>query len=86
MMRTARSPEALFKIVGHLLEAISDFGVPWEIFERVVLWALNLSDAYRMIAVHWSELWHQGLIWKDGFRCNFRCLFGAAHMVGFFQR
>eukprot|EP00966_Prymnesium_polylepis_P068198 1585042-Prymnesium_polylepis.1 len=39
-----------------------------------------------MISVHWSELWHQGFIWKDVFRCNYRCLFGAAHMVGFFQR
>ena len=86
MMRTARSPEALFDLVGHLLEAISDFGVPWEVCERVVLWALDLSDAYRMIAVHWSELWHQGFIWKDGFRCNYRCLFGTSHMVGFFQR
>eukprot|EP00966_Prymnesium_polylepis_P053596 1239185-Prymnesium_polylepis.1 len=39
-----------------------------------------------MIAVHWPELWHQGFLWKDGFRCNYRCLFGAAHMVGVFQR
>ena len=86
IMRTARSPEALAEIIGGLLEALSQNGIPWDVCERVVLWALDLSDAYRMLAVHWSELWQQGFIWRDGFRVNYRCLFGAAHMVGFFQR
>lgn len=54
--------------------------------ERVALWALDLSDAYRALGVHWSELPHQGFIWTDGARTNLRCLFGTAQMVGFFQR
>ena len=86
IMRTARSPGALAGTIGGFLEALSQNGIPWEVCERIVLWALDLSDAYRMLAVHWSELWQQGFIWKDGFRVNYRCLFGAAHMVGFFQR
>ena len=86
IMRTARSPEALREIAGSLIETLAEHGIPWEVCERIILWAIDLSDAYRMIAVHWSELWHQGFLWRDGFRCNYRCLFGAAHMVGFFQR
>ena len=54
--------------------------------ERVALWAIDLSDAYRVLGVHWSELWHQGMVWSDGARVGLRCLFGTAHMVGFFQR
>ena len=86
MMRTARSPEALEAIISQSLRELSKSSVPWEACERIVLWALDLSDAYRMVAVHWSEHWQQGFIWADGFRVNYRCLFGAAHMVGFFQR
>lgn len=54
--------------------------------ERIVLWAIDLSDAYRVLTVHYSELWMQQFVWLDGVRLDARCVFGAAHMVGFFQR
>ena len=54
--------------------------------ERIVLWIIDLSDAYRILVVHYSELWQQQFIWLDGVRLDARCVFGAAHMVGFFQR
>ena len=55
-------------------------------FERIALWALDLSDAYREIEVNRSEWWQQGFIWYDGVRLDKRCVFGSAHMPGFFQR
>ena len=54
--------------------------------ERIVLWTIDLSDAYRILLVHYSELWQQQFVWLDGVRLDARCVFGAAHMVGFFQR
>ena len=54
--------------------------------ERIVLWTIDLSDAYRILVVHYSELWQQQFVWLDGVRLDARCVFGAAHMVGFFQR
>lgn len=54
--------------------------------ERIVLWTIDLSDAYRILVVHYSELWQQQFVWLDGIRLDARCVFGAAHMVGFFQR
>ena len=60
--------------------------VPALVAERIALWAIDLADAYRMLVVHWSELWMQHFAWSDGARLDTRCVFGAAHMVGFFQR
>ena len=53
---------------------------------RPKLWTIDLSDAYRILVVHYSELWPQKFVWLDGVRLDARCVFGAAHMVGFFQR
>lgn len=55
-------------------------------FERVALWAIDLSDAYRMLAVARHELWLQGFVWEDGIRLDRRALFGSAHLVQLFQR
>ena len=55
-------------------------------FEQVALWALDLSDAYRALAVARHEQWQQCFIWWDGVRVDLRCVFGSAHMVGLFER
>ena len=54
--------------------------------ERVALWALDLSDAYRALPIDNAEAWQQCFVWTDGVRVDSRCLFGSAHLVGFFQR
>jgi hypothetical protein len=56
------------------------------VFERVALWALDLSNAYREVQVNRSDHWLQQFIWADGVRLDKRCVFGAAHMPGLFQR
>ena len=71
--------EAAWRLVGELLEA----GVQ---SEHVVLWAIDLSDAYRKLAVQRMERWLQCLVWRDGARCDLRAVFGTASMVQFFQR
>ena len=89
IMQTARTPPATLREAAQLVhEAAAQQGVrlSQQTAERIALWALDLSDAYRVLAVHFSELWTQGFIWVDGARINLRCLFGTAHMVGFFQR
>ena len=53
---------------------------------RVALWALDLSDAYRMLAVNRSEWWLQQFLWTDGVRLDKRCIFGSANLPGFFER
>lgn len=54
--------------------------------ERIALWALDLSHAYRMLAVQRREWGQQCYVWYDGVRLDLRCLFGTAHMVEFFER
>ena len=54
--------------------------------ERVALWALDLSDAYRALSVNRREWVLQQMIWTDGVRLDKRCLFGTATMVAFFER
>ncbi|KAL3898079.1 MAG: hypothetical protein SGPRY_012917, partial [Prymnesium sp.] len=54
--------------------------------ERVALWAIDLSDAYRMLAVSCHELWLQCFAWSDGIRLDRRALFGSPHVVQLFQR
>lgn len=53
---------------------------------QIALWALDLSQAYRMLAIAREEHWCHGFIWADGIQCDTRCVFGSAHLVGFFQR
>ena len=55
-------------------------------YEKIALWALDLSDAYRALACARSEWWLQHFIWLDGVRLDMRCVFGSAHLVGFFER
>ena len=38
--------------------------------EQIVLWAIDLSDAYRKLAVQRMELWLQGFVWSDGCRAD----------------
>ena len=33
-----------------------------------------------------AERWQQQFVWWDGARMDLRCVFGSAHMPGFFQR
>jgi hypothetical protein len=54
--------------------------------ERVALWAVDLSNAYRELAAARSERWQQCFVWAGGAKLDLRCVFGAAHMVDFFQR
>ena len=56
------------------------------VHERVALWALDLSNAFREIEVNRTELYLQQFMWVDGVRLDRRCVFGSAHMVGLFQR
>ena len=81
-------PQTLGEAVAMVKAACIRLGlhVPEIVAERIALWAIDLSDAYRMLVVHWSELWMQHFVWSDGARLDTRCVFGAAHMVGFFQR
>ena len=54
--------------------------------ESIVLWAIDLSDAYRHLGIQRLERWLQAFIWSDGCRTDERCVFGTAHMVQFFER
>ena len=54
--------------------------------DRVALWALDLSDAYRMLACARHEWWLQQFVWLDGVRLDKRCEFGTAHLVDLFER
>ena len=55
--------------------------------EQIVLWAIDLSDAYRKLAVQRMERWFlQGFVWSDGCRTDHRAVFGTASMVQFFSR
>ena len=89
ILKTVRAPPATLRAaVAQVQQAAAQqgTGVSRAAAERIALWALDLTDAYRILAVHFSELWQQGFVWADGVRVNLRCLFGTAHMVGFFQR
>jgi hypothetical protein len=54
--------------------------------EQIVLWAIDLSDAYRKLAIQRAERYLQCLVWRDGMRTDMRAVFGTASMVQFFQR
>ena len=76
----ARMPEAAAeRLIALALEA----GITEE---KIVLWAIDLSDAYRHLGIQRLERWLQVFIWSDGCRTDQRCVFGTAHMVQFFER
>lgn len=52
----------------------------------MALCAIDLSDAYRMLAVAQHDLWLQGYVWGDGIRLDRPTLVGSAHLVQLFQR
>jgi hypothetical protein len=54
--------------------------------EKVALWALDLSDAFRALAVARTEWWQQAYVWSGGIKLDLRCVFGSAHLVDLFQR
>ena len=54
--------------------------------ERVALWALDLTHAFRMLSVSRAEWRYQQFVFSDGVRLDLRCVFGTASMVEFFQR
>ena len=53
---------------------------------RIALWAMDLSNAFRELAVARTQWWLQQFIWSDGIRLDMRCLFGTANLVGLFER
>lgn len=54
--------------------------------EKIMLWIVDLTDAYRMLGVQRAELYMQAFAWDDGLRYDSRCQFGTAQMVQYFQR
>ena len=82
------SPQTLGEAIAIMRSLAAAMGIRASAvaLERIALWALDLSDAYREIQVNRSEWWQQGFIWYDGVRLDMRCVFGAAHMPGLFQR
>ena len=82
------SPQTLAEAVAQIRSVAAKMGIVAQAaaLERIALWALDLSDAYREIEVNRSEWWQQGFVWYDGVRLDTRCVFGSAHMPGFFQR
>ena len=54
--------------------------------DRIILWALDLSDAYRACCTAREEWYLQGFIWASGALTDYRCGFGGAHMVQLFER
>ena len=55
-------------------------------FEQIALWILDLTGAYRVLAVKRREWGQQSYVWADGIRLDLCCLFGTASMVEFFER
>ena len=81
-------PRTLAEAVAIIKSISIDMG--WRashaVLEQVALWALDLSNAYRELAVARTEQWQQCFVWAGGVKLDLRCVFGAAHMVDFFQR
>lgn len=78
----------LAEAVAIMQAATSDMQTQWheDELQRVTMWALDLSDAYRRVAAARHEWWMQCFVWHDGVRLDKRCVFGSAHLVDFFQR
>ena len=81
-------PEKLAEAAAIIQTAATEQGLHLSTsqIERVALWAIDLSNAYRKLGVQRLELWQQCFIWADGVRVDYRAVFGSAHLVGLFQR
>jgi hypothetical protein len=81
-------PRTLMEAVAIVKSTAAEMGVHFDpaATERVALWAIDLSDAYRALAVARSEWWQQSFVWHGGVQLDLRCVFGSAHLVDFFQR
>ena len=82
------SARTLGELVAIVKSVCSDMGMEATHIEaeRIALWAFDLSHAYRELGVQRAEQGQQSFVWIDGVRLDLRCVFGAAHMVDFFQR
>ena len=85
---TLTSPRTLAEAVAIVKSAAVEMGfsASQAVLEKIALWAIDLSDAYRMLAASRMEQWQQCFMWEGGVKIDLRCVFGAAHMVDFFQR
>jgi hypothetical protein len=81
-------PQTLAEALAIVKAVAADMGMraAAAALERVALWAIDLSNAYRELAVARMEQWMQSFIWAGGVKLDLRCVFGSAHMVDFFQR
>lgn len=81
-------PARLARAVAVVKARAGEMGITLEEWgrERVALWALDLTNAYRMMASARHERWLQQFIWFDGVCLDERCEFGTAHMVDLFER
>ena len=82
------APQTLAEAVAIVKAACSRMGIAASeiVFERIALWILDLTGAYRVLAVQRREWGQQSYVWSDGIRLDLRCLFGTASMVEFFER
>ena len=82
------TPQTLAEAVAIVKSVAADMGVQASraALEKVALWAIDLTHAYRMLAVQRSEWPQQAYVWLDGVRLDKRCVFGTASMVNLFQR
>ena len=82
------SPRTLAEMVAIVKSKTDEMNISATRFEaeRIALWAFDLSHAYRELAIQKMEQGHQCFCFWDGVRLDRRCVFGAAHMVDFFQR
>lgn len=79
---------SLARAVAVVQARAGDMGICLEEWgmERLALWALDLTNAYRMMAAARHDRWMQQFIWFDGVCLDTRCEFGTAHMVDLFER
>ena len=85
---TLTSPRTLAEAVAIVKSVAGEMGITASrvALEQIALWAIDLSDAYRQLAASRLEHWQQCFMWAGGVKVDLRCVFGAAHMVDFFQR
>ena len=82
------APQTLAEAVAIVKAVASRMGATASqvVFERIALWILDLTGAYRVLTVQRREWGQQTYVWSDGIRLDLRCLFGTASMVEFFER
>lgn len=79
---------SLGRAVATVRALASGMGICFEEWsaERVALWTLDLTNAYRMVAAARHERWLQQFVWSEGVCLDTRCEFGTSHMVDLFER